>query len=312
MCSDSQPFYHWVKADLQNFDYVYAKFNTKLDPITYSNDEYDSILKVPNWTKSETDQLMSVCHEYNLRWPVIADRFETTCHRTTEDLMARYYYVATQLKLHKNEKRTGNFSNQVIPSSTFDVEFERCRRKQQDILYKMTPEDHAEELALREELKTLEANIKKMKKSIKQTPPPPPPTVATGTKSTTTGAGSKKKNAKDQTSALSAPTAASIAAASSGGSVAASVLLKPMPPIVMYGGVMKPAPNQPCLQSARLSFTNDLPDFSKKTVTGFEGTSNLDLSEPFIAKLKHYSQEVGMPDRLLPTRAVCDLHDQVH
>lgn len=318
-CSDSQPFSHWVKADLQAFDYVYAKFNTKLDPVTYSTDEYDSLLKTDSWTRSETDQLMSVCHEYNLRWPVIADRFESTSHRPTEDLMARYFFITARLKAHRNEKRGGNYSHthssgssagHSLPASTFDVEYERCRRKQQDMSYRLSAEDQAEEAALRDELKQLEGSIKKIRKSIKQAPPPPPQPSSHSSKPAST---TKKKSSKDRDSSLfAAPaSAASVAAASAGGSVAAAVLLKVMPPIVMYGGVMTPAPGQPCLQSARLAFTSDLPDFSKKIVTGFEGCSNLDLSEPFIAKLKHFSQEVGMPDKLLPTRSVCDLNDQV-
>lgn len=310
--SDSQPFFHWVKADLQAFDYVYAKFNTKLDPITYTNEEYESLLKVPTWTRSETDQLMNTCHEYNMRWPVIADRFEATCHRSTEDLMARYYFIATKLKTHRAEKRGVNFSNQVVPASTFDLEYERCRRKQQDRLLRMTEVEQAEEAALREELKTLDANIKKIKKTLKQAVPPPVQAPA-GTKAPPATSSKKKASQKENssTSTLAPSTAASIAAAAVGGSVAAAVLLKTQPPIVMYGGVMAPAPGQPCLQSARLAFSNDVPDFSKKVVTGFEGTSNLDLSEPFIVKLKHFSQELGMPDKLLPTRAVCDLNDQV-
>ena len=314
-CSDSQPFSHWVKADLQAFDYVYAKFNTKLDPITYTSEEYEALLKLTSWTRSETDHFMAVCHEYNLRWPVIADRFESTSHRPTEELMARYYSITTKLKAHRAEKRSGNVSaQQVIPSTCFDVDYERCRRRQQDLLFQLSPEDQAEEMALRDELKSLDASIKKIKKSIKQAPPPPPQAAAPGTSkaSTTSSSSKKKQNQRDSVSAAALATAASVAAATVGGSVAAAVLLKAMPPIVMYGsGVMAPAPGQPCLQSARLAFTSDLPDFSKKVVTGFEGTSALDLSEPFVAKIKHFSQELGMPDKLLPTRSVCDLNDQV-
>jgi hypothetical protein len=300
---------------------VYAKFNTKLDPITYTNDEYEALLRDPSWTRSETDQFMSVCHDYNLRWPVIADRFEATSHRSTEDLMARYYFIVTKLKAHRHEKRGGNSSAQVTPSASFDLEYERCRRRQQNLVFQMSRKDQAEEAALREELKALDASIKKIKKSLKQAPPPPPPAATAGSSSSTitkpatataTTTSKKKSSQKDHSSSSLAPsTAASIAAASAGGSVAAAVLLKAMPPIVMYGGIMTPAPGQPCLQSARLAFTNDLPDFSKKVVTGFEGSSSLDLSEPFVAKLKHFSQELGMPDKLLPTRSVCDLNDQV-
>lgn len=299
---------------------MYAKFNTKLDPVTYTSEEYESLLRVPCWTRSETDQFMAACHAFNLRWPVIADRFEATSHRSTEDLMARYYFIVTKLKQQRSDKRGGSLSSQIVPATTFDVEFERCRRKQQDLLLQLSPEEQAKEAALREELRSLDASIKKIKKSLKQqAAPQAPQAAAAGAKAVATASSStssKKKGGGQKDGATAAPlapsTAASIAAASQGGSVAAAVLLKAMPPIVMYGGVMTPAPGQPCLQSARLAFSScDLPDFSKKVVTGFEGASGLDLSEPFVVKMKHFGQELGMPDKLLPTRAVCDLNDQV-
>jgi len=73
------------------------------------------------WTKSETDTLMELCHKYDLRWPVIIDRWHSRFNnnnnnnnnsegssiktkysmRKVEDLQFRYYQVGNIL----NQKR---------------------------------------------------------------------------------------------------------------------------------------------------------------------------------------------------------------
>lgn len=46
----------------------------------------------PDWTKDETDYLWSLCSDFDLRWIVIADRYEWEHReRTSEDLKDRYY-----------------------------------------------------------------------------------------------------------------------------------------------------------------------------------------------------------------------------
>jgi DNA methyltransferase 1-associated protein 1 len=54
--------------------------------IEISNHEDD------DWTKEETDYLWSLCADFDLRWIVIADRYEWEGkERTMEDLKDRYY-----------------------------------------------------------------------------------------------------------------------------------------------------------------------------------------------------------------------------
>ena len=46
----------------------------------YTNDEYEQLLRsesnASGWTREETDQLMDLCDLFDLRFTVIADRFE--------------------------------------------------------------------------------------------------------------------------------------------------------------------------------------------------------------------------------------------
>jgi DNA methyltransferase 1-associated protein 1 len=46
----------------------------------------------PDWTKEETEYLWSLCADFDLRWIVIADRYEWEGkERMMEDLKDRYY-----------------------------------------------------------------------------------------------------------------------------------------------------------------------------------------------------------------------------
>lgn len=82
--------------------YYFDQFNVKLDLPSYTNEEYESFLKGSaltfytneddDWTKEETDYLWSLCADFDLRWIVIADRYEWEGkERTMEDLKDRYY-----------------------------------------------------------------------------------------------------------------------------------------------------------------------------------------------------------------------------
>ncbi|KAJ4396615.1 swr complex subunit [Gnomoniopsis smithogilvyi] len=95
-------------------DSDFAKFNVKVDIPEYTEEQYNSHLQSNEWTKEETDYLLEVVKDYDLRWPLIWDRYEysprqpedvemngtstavvsATKPRTMEDLKARYYKVA--------------------------------------------------------------------------------------------------------------------------------------------------------------------------------------------------------------------------
>ncbi|GAP85832.1 putative SWR1-complex protein 4 [Rosellinia necatrix] len=104
-------------------DSGFAKFNVQVDVPQYSEDQYNSNLVNDDWTKDETDYLFGLAREFDLRWPLIWDRYEYTVHppegikqerdvdgtdpnmamiltpkvRTMEDLKQRYYEVAAKM-----------------------------------------------------------------------------------------------------------------------------------------------------------------------------------------------------------------------
>lgn len=98
-------------------DSAFAKFNVKVDVPEYNDEQYNAKLQSDEWTKDETDYLMSLVRAFDLRWPVIWDRYEYTPNppedtdmnepdtamipatkpRDMEDLKARYYEVAAKM-----------------------------------------------------------------------------------------------------------------------------------------------------------------------------------------------------------------------
>ncbi len=69
---------------------------------------YDKYLHDDNWTQTETDDLLEFCRIYELRWPVIIDRwvgkFGSTSSKKVEDLQHRYYTIGMILNKRLVEK----------------------------------------------------------------------------------------------------------------------------------------------------------------------------------------------------------------
>ncbi|KAJ4863782.1 SANT/Myb-like domain of DAMP1 domain-containing protein [Trichoderma breve] len=79
-------------------DSLYAKYNVQVSVPQYNEDQYHQVLENPDWTKEETDYLMELVRDFDIRWPLIWDRYEwTTRSRSMEDLKARYYEVASRM-----------------------------------------------------------------------------------------------------------------------------------------------------------------------------------------------------------------------
>jgi DNA methyltransferase 1-associated protein 1 len=103
------------EARLENSSF--AKFNVRVPVPQYNEDQYRSNLQSSEWTKEETDYLLELAKEYDLRWAIIWDRYEFAPRpspeeeangtstavvsaqkpRTMEDLKARYYEVAAKM-----------------------------------------------------------------------------------------------------------------------------------------------------------------------------------------------------------------------
>ncbi|RYP32432.1 hypothetical protein DL767_005196 [Monosporascus sp. MG133] len=103
-------------------DSMFAKFNVKVDIPEYSDDQYKYNLTSNEWTKEETDYLFDLAREFDLRWPLIWDRYDykpslpegtsngdadgtdpntaivpTSKVRSMEEMKARYYEVAAKM-----------------------------------------------------------------------------------------------------------------------------------------------------------------------------------------------------------------------
>ncbi|ROV95749.1 hypothetical protein VMCG_07595 [Cytospora schulzeri] len=132
-------------------DSAFAKFNVKVDIPEYNDEQYNAKLQNDDWTKDETDYLMSLVRAFDLRWPVIWDRYEymPQSHEDTdmkgsdtavvpaarprdmEDLKARYYEVAarmmeTQKAIQYMTQPEWNLHQTMV---TFNANQERDRKK---------------------------------------------------------------------------------------------------------------------------------------------------------------------------------------
>lgn len=156
-------------------DYHYAKFNVKLPRPEYTNDEYETHFKSEDWDKSETDYLMGIVIEYDLRWIVIADRYEYTPSeqkpagegsmavtmqakiRTMEDMKARYYHVASKtMALRHPMSSMSNAEFEAHEKMTkFDPKLEAARKKLAETLLSRSLDEVKEEESLLAELKRM-------------------------------------------------------------------------------------------------------------------------------------------------------------
>lgn len=100
-------------------DSPFAKYDVHVTVPQFSDDQYQQSLKSDHWSKEETSYLMDLAQQYDLRWPVMWDRYEwnppatngvtdddgdeskaivpAVRDRTMEDLKARYYDVAAKV-----------------------------------------------------------------------------------------------------------------------------------------------------------------------------------------------------------------------
>lgn len=103
-------------------DSAFAKFDVKVQLWEYNDEQYNAKLQSDEWTKDETDYLMQLVKDFDIRWPLIWDRYEYSPKppedvdmngantavvpvpkpRTMEDLKARYYEV--QVKIMEVQK----------------------------------------------------------------------------------------------------------------------------------------------------------------------------------------------------------------
>lgn len=170
------------KAASTIHDSYWAKYNVKIEHPKYTNEQYETHLKNDDWSKEETDYLMDLATDFDLRWVLIADRYEykpgeqpkkeedsmavtlQPKSRTQEDLKARYYDVAAKAMVLHNPLSS-------MSSSEFDVHEkmtkynsvrETQRKQYAEQLMSRTKEEKDEEEYLLKELSRIVANQEKL------------------------------------------------------------------------------------------------------------------------------------------------------
>jgi len=160
---------HWGKKEKA---WIFAKFDKKLKILRYTDDEYRSCNIVDNdWSREETDTLMELCSQYDLRFHVIQDRFFTALphkpgekRKTIPQLKDRYYRIQRALLQHRNPKK-GTKSEQI--KHTYDKLKDEIRREQLELVLSRTKEEHLELLKLVEANRRNNQALKQKKKEAK-------------------------------------------------------------------------------------------------------------------------------------------------
>lgn len=188
--TDGAVFHHWRRVADDKKEYPFAKFNKKLNIVAYSGQEYNTHLRNTKWSKTQTDHLFELARRFDLRFVVMADRWDRSNHgtKTVEDLKERYYEVVGILAKVlfvlrmwnvfveiRNLLRFLNYWNVCSSSFTqsqvkgsngdkkpfvFDADHERKRKDQMKKLLDRSQKDIEEEQMLLNELKKIEARKK--------------------------------------------------------------------------------------------------------------------------------------------------------
>lgn len=151
--SDDLALSHWtrgVQTTSTERAYRFEAFNKHADVISYSEEEYATYLEKPNWTKNDTDRLVNLCRDFDLRFIVVHDRWSdvSSAPRTLEELKDRYYGIARSLLASRGHSTEG---------LTYDFQRETTRKQHLEELFKRTPEEIEEENQLILESRRLEA-----------------------------------------------------------------------------------------------------------------------------------------------------------
>lgn len=159
-------------------DYPFAKYNVKPQiPRRYTDEEYDKHLQSDLWSREETDYLMDLVTEFDLRWILIADRYEfqpgahgsegtstalvaPSKRRTMEELKSRYYTVAGKMLAieHPLSEMSQTEFNLYETMMKFNPERERQRKELAIVQFERSKDEVQEESMLLEELKRIVGN----------------------------------------------------------------------------------------------------------------------------------------------------------
>ena len=143
------------------------KWNVKVDVPTYTDEQYENDFKSDDWTKEETNYLLDLCRDFDLRWLLIADRYEPADigdepypARSMEDMKLRYYTIAAKvMESHTPASNMTAVEFQLWEKMKgFDAKTETQRKTMAEKLFERTKDEADEERILLEELHRITKN----------------------------------------------------------------------------------------------------------------------------------------------------------
>ncbi|XP_043208294.1 DNA methyltransferase 1-associated protein 1-like isoform X2 [Amphibalanus amphitrite] len=152
--SDGAVLHHWRRVADEDKEYAFAKFNKKVDVVSFTDQEYQRHLQADGWSKAATEHLFDLCRRFDLRFIVMQDRWDRAKYadRSVEDLKGRYYSICStlnKLRAEPGQPQTKEF--------VYDAAHERRRKQQLKRLFSRSPKQIEEEQHLLAELRKIEA-----------------------------------------------------------------------------------------------------------------------------------------------------------
>ena len=170
-------------------------------------------------------------------------------------------------------------------NKVFDLNYEKERRAHLELLWHRTKEDEEEEMNLRKELRLVETQLRKLKKTGGHI------LAAADAKGGTAGAGPGGAASSRDVSRSASP------AATAAGNVLSSHSPEALLDQCFASTAPVPTPGTPYLQSGRLA----------PPATG----GSTGLNKTLLGRMDGVLEELKIPERPIPTKRVCDLYDAV-
>eukprot|EP00960_Hanusia_phi_P063639 765524-Hanusia_phi.AAC.3 len=181
--TDGLELKHWQKKGVKWDEYPFAKFNKKVQLLVYSDEEYEKLLHVEDWTRKETDDLMKLVERFHLNFILVQDRWEVGVEIvvvfvknalliapqgdvTVEILKDRFYFIQRKLTEARNIAASEGEEN-VLLTKPYNRQHEEQRKKLfEESLSRSVNEEKLEQETL-DKARKIETMMRKRKQSHK-------------------------------------------------------------------------------------------------------------------------------------------------
>ncbi|EKX44313.1 hypothetical protein GUITHDRAFT_139856 [Guillardia theta CCMP2712] len=162
--TDGLELKHWQKKGVKWDEYPFAKFNKKVQLLLYSDEEYETLLHVDDWTRQQSDELMKLAERFHLNFILVQDRWEGDI--TIEILKDRFYFIQRKLTEARNIAVSEGEEN-VLITKPYNRHHEEQRKKLfEESLSRSANEEKLEQETL-DKARKIENMMRKKKQSQK-------------------------------------------------------------------------------------------------------------------------------------------------